>query len=123
MNNQNWWQPQVTSNVITVTSLEEAIMRSTTRNSDMTYFHQDQNIFYRVKVDMEGRKTWAQFNYNVPDPNTNVPATRADIQALADRIAKLENLNMNGNVEVNNNVEFNGQNNVSAGKPTEWQSS
>lgn len=120
MNNQNWWQPQITSNVITVTSLEEAIMRSTTRNSDMTYFHQDQNIFYRVKVDMEGRKTWAQFNYNVPDPNTNVPATRADIQALADRIVKLENLN--GNVEVNNNAEFNGQNNVSTSKSTEWQS-
>lgn len=119
-NNQYAWQPQVTSNIITVTSLEEAIMRTTTRNSDMVYFHQDQDVYYRVKVDMEGRKTWAQFNYSVPDPNMNVPATRADIQALAARLAKLEA--MNGNVEVTN-VEFNGPNNISTSRSsTEYES-
>lgn len=118
-NSQYGWQPQVTTNIVTVTSLEEAIMRSTTRNSDMTYFHQDQNVFYRVKVDMEGRKTWAQFNYSTPDPNLNVPATRADIEALAARLSKLEA--KNGNVEVTN-VEFNGPNNISTSKSTECES-
>lgn len=119
MYNQFGWQPQITSNVVTVTSLEEAIMKTTTRNSDMVYFHQDQNVFYRVKVDFDGRKTWAQFDYNVPDPNLNVPATKADIQALAERLSKIEAMN---NVEVTN-VEFNGPNNISTSKSTsEWES-
>lgn len=113
--NQYGWQPQMNTNIVTVTSLEEAIMRTTLRNSDMTYFHQDQNVFYRVKVDMDGRKTWAQFNYSTPDPNANVPATKADIDALASRLSKLEA--RNGNMEVTN-VEFNGPNTISTSKST-----
>jgi hypothetical protein len=106
----NWWQSQLTSNVATVTSLEEAIMRTTNRNSDMVYFHQDKNVFYRVKVDMEGRKSWASFNYSIPDPNTETPATKADIAELMRRIERLEN---STSQEVTNNVKFDGQYSIS----------
>lgn len=108
----NWWQSQLTSNVATVTSLEEAIMRTTNRNSDMVYFHQDKNVFYRVKVDMEGRKSWASFNYSIPDPNTETPATKADIAELMRRIERLENSTSR---EVTNNVKLDGQYSISNG--------
>ena len=83
-------QPRLITNAIFVTSLEEALIKTTERNSDMIYFHQDKNEFYRVKVDMEGRKSWAAFPYNLPNQEDNAPATKADIQALAARIEALE---------------------------------
>lgn len=85
-------QPQyrLTTNAIFVTSLEEALIKTTERNSDMYYFHQDKFEFYRVKVDMEGRKSWAIFHYNVPNQEDNIPATKADILALVERIEALE---------------------------------
>lgn len=83
-------QPRLTTNAIFVTSLEEALIKTTERNSDMIYFHQDKNEFYRVKVDMEGRKSWAIFLYNLPNQEDNTPATKADIVALLARIEALE---------------------------------
>lgn len=88
-NTSNWHAP-FNSNVITVTSLEEALIKTTERNSDMIYFHQDKNEFYRIKVDMEGRKSWAAFPYTLPNQEDNLPATKADIQALVARIEALE---------------------------------
>lgn len=78
------------TNVSIVTSLEEALIKTTERNSDMVHFHQDKNEFYRVKVDNEGRKSWAAFPYNAPNQNDNTPATKADIKALIERIEALE---------------------------------
>lgn len=83
-------QPRLITNKSYVTSLEEALLKTTERNSDMIHFHQDKNEFYCVKVDMEGKKSWAVFTYNVPNPDENVPATRADILALVARIEALE---------------------------------
>lgn len=83
-------QPRFNTNAIFVTSLEEALIKTTERNSDMYYFHQDKFEFYRVKVDMEGRKSWAIFNYNVPNQEDSTPATKADILALVARIEALE---------------------------------
>lgn len=102
--NNNWGQPRqfggyasppqpqyrLTTNAIFVTSLEEALIKTTERNSDMYYFHQDKFEFYRVKVDMEGRKSWAIFHYNAPNQEDNIPATKADILALVERIEALE---------------------------------
>lgn len=109
-NNNSGWQPQLTTNVVLVTSLEDALMRSNTRNSDMMYVHQDQPIIYRVKVDLEGRKSWAQFPYSIPDQNANVPATKADIQELLTRIETLEAAytNPKEKKEMNINAESNG---------------
>lgn len=95
----NWGQPhyntyqppvQFNTNVAYVTSLEEALIKNNMYNSDMIYFDQDKNVFYRVKVDQEGRKTWAQFQYNMPNQGDNVPATKEDIRILTERIKALE---------------------------------
>lgn len=102
--NNNWGQPRQYSgyvpqpqpqyrfntNAAFVTSLEEALIKTTERNSDMIYFHQDKNEFYRVKVDLEGRKSWAVFQYILPTQEDNTPATKADIMALVARIEALE---------------------------------
>lgn len=86
-------QTRLNTNAIFVTSLEEALIKTTERNSDIIYFHQDKNEFYRIKVDMEGRKSWAVFMYNLPSQEDNAPATKADIATLLVRIEALENLN------------------------------
>lgn len=83
-------QAPLNTNIVYVTSPEEALMRSNIRNSDIVYFDQDKNMFYRVKVDMDGKKSWATFMFNLPDSSENAPATKADIQQLSDRITELE---------------------------------
>lgn len=88
--NPSGWQHQLNTNVIYVTSLEEALIKTNMRNSDMIYFNQNKNEFYRIKVDMEGRKSWAAFPYSSPDSEDNTPATKADILALSARIEELE---------------------------------
>lgn len=106
MYGQNFNQP--ITNVVYVTSLDEALMKTTNRNSDMIYFDQDKDVFYRVKVDYDGRKTWAQFNYTVPNNKENIPATKADIDYLLTKIERLEQ-KVSIEVEVeNNNVQHNG---------------
>lgn len=105
-NNNNWGQPRsfpnyagsvqapyrLNTNAAFVTSLDEALIKTTERNSDMIYFHQDKNEFYRVKVDLEGRKSWAIFQYVLPNQEENAPATKADIMSLLARIEALENV-------------------------------
>lgn len=83
-------QSGITSNIVRVTSLEEAIMRTNQRGSDMLYIHQDKDIVYRVKVDFDGKKSWGEFPILVPNQSDNIPATKADIEALASRISALE---------------------------------
>lgn len=99
---------QPATNVIYVSSLDEALMRTDARNADMIYFDQDKDVFYRIKVDMDGRKTWAQFNYTVPNNKENIPATKADIDQLLTKIQRLEQRVL-VEVEVeNNNAQYNG---------------
>ena len=99
---------QVNTNVWYVSSIDEALMRTNTRNSDVVYFDQDKDVFYRVKVDFDGRKTWAQFNYTVPNEKENIPATKADIDQLLTKIQRLEQRVL-VEVEVeNNNAQYNG---------------
>ena len=93
--NQNYGmntQSQVpwNTNVTFVTSLEEALYRTNSRGSDMIYFHQNKDTFYRIKVDLDGRKTWAEFSYTSPSQDDTTPATKADIKAIEDRLHKLE---------------------------------
>lgn len=78
------------TNVIKVTSLEEAVMQTTRRPSDMVYFNQDKDEFYNVKVDYDGRKSWAIFTYTVPNPDVNTPVSKADIAGLVARVDALE---------------------------------
>lgn len=80
----------MSTNIIRVTSLDEAIMMTSKRPSEMVYFNQDRNEFYNVRVDYEGRKSWATFPYSLPNPDLNTPVSRADILALTDRVTALE---------------------------------
>lgn len=97
----------MTTNVIKVTSLEEAVMQTNRRPSDMIYFNQDKDEFYNVKVDYEGRKTWATFVFTVPNPMENAPVTRADFSALVAKVNDIE-AKLGGNI----NAEPTGQNTV-----------
>lgn len=97
----NMYSP-ITTNIVRVTSLDEAIMRTTKRPSDMVYFNQDKDEFYNVKLDYDGRKSWATFPYALPNPDANTPASRADLTALADRIAALE-AKLGGTVDAESN--------------------
>lgn len=78
------------TNVEYVTSLEEALMRTNSYPSDRVFFHQDRPVFYRVKVDNYGKKSWAEFEYGNPNNAVAVPATQADLKILSDRIGVLE---------------------------------
>ena len=118
MNNQNWqsvqnnwstgYQQPFSTNIVYVTSVEEALMRTTQRNCEAVYFHQDQPVFYRVKVDGEGRKMWQSFNYNLPNPDLTTPATKADLASICERLEKLESCFQQSTMEVANNVESHG---------------
>lgn len=79
---------QFNSNLMFVTSLDEALIRTNNRNSDMVYFHQNENVIYRVKVDEYGQKTWAEFVYSLP--TTEEPIS--EIDDLKRRVSELEKL-------------------------------
>ena len=99
MDTYNHWQTtpsyqnvMYNTNVYLVTSLDEAIMRTTQYGSDMVYFDQNKPVFYRIKVDMEGRKSWNVFDYVVPKPEDVKPVTASDLKPIMDRLLKLEQL-------------------------------
>lgn len=81
--------PPRNSNVILVTSADEAVMR-TPNDADMIYIDQARPVMYRVVSDMWGRKSIAEYPYIVPNVADSTPITRAEFQALSDRLAKLE---------------------------------
>lgn len=78
------------TNVLKVTSLDEAIMKTNARNSEMVYFNQGKDEFYCIRVDMNGNKTWQVFTYSTPNINANLPVMRADYDALVARLDSLE---------------------------------
>ena len=86
------------TNVTFVMSLEEALFRASQRNSDMVFFNQDKTVFYRVKVDADGKKSWLEFTYTLANQEDNTPVTRKDIQSLQERLTALEK-SMNGGAE------------------------
>lgn len=87
---QPQYQSPINTNIIRVTGLDEAIMRTSKLGSEMLYVHQDLNEFYIVKVDFDGRKSWATFNFSMPNPDVNTPVTRADLTVLVNRLDELE---------------------------------
>ena len=88
--NFNSFNNRSQSNIIMVTSLEEALYRTTERGSDMLYVHQTESVFYRVKVEHDGRKTWSEYPYNVPSPNDTRPVTKSEFDALLEKVSALE---------------------------------
>lgn len=116
-NQQNWnnassygmppYNSQLVSNIVYVTGPEEAVMRATQRNSDGVYFDQNKPVFYRVKVDFDGRKTWAAFPYNVDnvDNNATGPVSREEFAALVNEVKELKS---KLTTEANTNEQSNG---------------
>lgn len=104
-NNQfdSYFNNQLMSNIIRVVSLEDAVMRTPNRPCDMVYFNQDRDEFYRVSVDMYGKKTWGAFPFTSPNQQDIRPVTRAEYNEL---VAKVNTL-MNGG---KTNGELDGQN-------------
>lgn len=85
------------TNVLRVTSLDEAIMKTNARGSEMVYFHQNKDEFYVVRVDVNGNKSWQTFPYTVPNTAVNNTVNRAEFDALAAKLAELET-KLNGGV-------------------------
>jgi hypothetical protein len=95
------------TNIYKVISLDEAIMKSNVRNSEMIYFHQNKDEFYCIRVDVNGNKTWQVFTYNVPNVSANIPVMKSDYDALVVRLEAIEN-----KLKEVNKVEPNEQNTV-----------
>lgn len=108
MNTFNWSTPPYqngpSTNVIKVTSLEEAIMQSVTRSSETVYFHQEKPEFYNVRVDINGIKSWQTFKYSVPGTAPIEPVSKEMYDALEARISALENITK----EASENAKSNG---------------
>ena len=51
------YQPQIISNKLLVTGLEDALARNVPPNSEFVYFHQDKDLLYVVNTDATGKKT------------------------------------------------------------------
>ena len=83
-------QPQVNTNILLVTSLEEAKYKTNGRNMDFVFFNQNKDEFYRVKTDNEGVKSWTTFPFIAPNQADNTPATVGDLKLLSDRLMQLE---------------------------------
>lgn len=82
--------PYPFTNVAYVTSLEEALYRTTQYGSDMIYFHQDKNEFYRVRVETDGHKSYVVFSYTLPQ--SAQPQEENTLEKLTARVEALEKL-------------------------------
>lgn len=99
------WDGHV-SNIQYCTSLEEALSHCNMRGTENVFFHQDQQIFYRIKVEQDGRKYWQGFQYGPINHIDNTPVVKQDLTQFENRLAAIENLLFKG---VNNNEQSDGQ--------------
>ena len=86
----NWDRP--ITNIQYCTSLEEALSRCNTPNTENVFFHQDQMLFYRIKVERDGRKYWQGFSYLPNEAVDNTPVSRQDLLNFDNRLKTIENL-------------------------------
>lgn len=77
--------------IMYVTSLEEALSKCINRNAESIYFRQDLPIFYRIKVDNDGRKYWQEFSYALAEKSGNTPVTQQDLSEINKRLSDIEN--------------------------------
>ena len=102
------YQTPFSTNIVYVTSPEEALMKTVQRNCEVVYFHQDRSEFYRVRVDNDGKKMWQAFNYASPNPEASAPVFKSDIAGILDRLKSVEDkINSLYKTEVNH-AESNG---------------
>lgn len=82
---------QQNSNKILVTSLEDALNRTSMPNSDIIYIDQDKPFIYHVVTDINGRKTYKTFELKELNPNQQSQqfATKDELKALEEKISTL----------------------------------
>ena len=75
------------TNMIMVTSLEDAMLRYAEPNSNMLYIDQDKPLGYRIMTDMQGRKTYKIVDLidhvDAPKQEAGEHLTRADVEEIA----------------------------------------
>lgn len=84
------WVPQLKTNKILVTSLEEALSKPAERYSEMYYWDQSKPVIYVVRTDQNMVKSWAEIPYTLPNQASSIPATKAELDALAAELAELK---------------------------------
>lgn len=83
------------TNKLVVTSLDEAMMRSSELNSDTVYFDQNKDVLYNVKVDSRGYKTCDTYKVSKADAadsntsNNEILAIKTNMTELSNRVDML----------------------------------
>ena len=86
-------QPQIQSNKLLVTSLEEALTRNAPLNSKIVYIHQDENLEFEIFTDINGRKTYTVFKRIIETEENrkqNSGVSREEYLELREKIKNLE---------------------------------
>lgn len=85
-------QPQLRTNVLPVTSLQEALSKNCELNSEIYFRDQSKPVFYVIRTNDRGYKEWAEIPYSISNSPDNSPATRADVAAIVERLVMLERI-------------------------------
>lgn len=88
-------QPQLSyenTNHIFVTSLEDALSRTAPPNSEIGYLHQDKPLFFNIKTDNLGKKTYTTFELREYSPEKEIKEEKQEI--------KEEPINLNNYVHI-----------------------
>lgn len=89
-------QPQLRTNKVFVTSLEDALNRYAEPNTIMVYRHQDEKFEYEIMTDMQGKKTYktlALTDYSTVEPQKEekgILIPEETLNAIEGRISALE---------------------------------
>lgn len=96
-------QPQLRTNKVFVTSLEDALNRYAEPNTIMVYRHQDEKFEYEIMTDVQGKKTYKTLvltDYSAVDTRKNeggvvvaqeqLNAIQSKLEALEGKVAALE---------------------------------
>ena len=94
--NGNFQPPQMRTNKIFVTSLEDALNRYAEPNTVIVYRHQDEKYEYEIMTDAQGKKSYKTLqlgDYSASQANKPVQPTQISIEqfnSLEERIKALE---------------------------------
>lgn len=90
------YAPQPKTNKIFVTSLEDALNRFSEANSEILYLHQDENLIFEIKTDVQGKKTFKVFQLSPYQPveeknaRTDEFVTRKEFEELLNKFEELK---------------------------------
>lgn len=91
-------QPQLRTNKVFVTSLEDALTRSSEPNTIIVYRHQDEKFEYEIYTDIQGKKTYktlALTDYSTAEAHKEqggILIPENTLNAIEDRISALEGI-------------------------------